>query len=123
MAGCVWEYRTPQAPRNNSAEFTFFCKSDPSLPTPDLQPMLEECAFGSELTRLQYALPTNPAAAWTLAPGLVRPESRGHIALTGNRPQDRVAVHANFLDRSTGCGCFDACSGAVPRDRQFAAVA
>lgn len=97
VAGCVWEYRTPQAPRNNSAEFTFFCKSDPSLPTPDLQPMLEECAFGNELTRLRYPLPTNPAAAWTLAPGLVRPESRGHIELTGNRPQDRVAVHANFL--------------------------
>ncbi len=97
VAGCVWEYRTPEAPRNNSAEFTFFCKSDPSLPTPDLQPMLEECAFGSELTRLRYALPDNPAAAWTLAPGLVRPYSRGFVALTGGSPEDRVAVHTNFL--------------------------
>jgi choline dehydrogenase len=97
VAGCVWEYRTPEAPRNNSAEFTFFCKSDPSLPTPDLQPVLEECAFGSEVTRLEYRLPADPAAAWTLAPGLVRPQSRGSIALTGNRPGDRVAVHANFL--------------------------
>jgi choline dehydrogenase len=93
----VWEYRTPEPPRNNSAEFTFFCKSAPSLPTPDLQPMLEECAFGSELTRLRYALPDNPAAAWTLAPGLVRPQSRGFVSLTGSSPQDRVAVHANFL--------------------------
>jgi choline dehydrogenase len=98
VAGCVWEYRTPQAPRNNSAEFTFFCKSDRSLPTPDLQPVLEECAFGSEVTRLEYALPSDPAVAWTLAPGLVRPHSRGYLALTGNRPKDRVAVHANFLD-------------------------
>jgi choline dehydrogenase len=97
VAGCVWEYRTPEAPRNNAAEFTFFCKSDPRLPTPDLQPMLEERAFGSELTSRQYGLPADPALAWTLAPGLVRPMSRGHIALTGNRPQDRVAVHANFL--------------------------
>jgi choline dehydrogenase len=97
VAGCVWEYRVPEAPRNNSAEFTFFCKSDPGLPSPDLQPMLEECAFGSELTREEYALPTDPAVAWTLAPGLVRPQSRGHIALTGNRPQDRLAIHANFL--------------------------
>jgi choline dehydrogenase len=97
VAGCVWEYHTPEAPRNNSAEFTFFCKSDLSLPTPDLQPMLEECAFGSELTRLRYALPANPAAAWTLAPGLVRPHSRGFVALTGASPQERVAVHANFL--------------------------
>jgi choline dehydrogenase len=97
VAGCVWEYRTPEAPRNNSAEFTFFCKSRPSLPTPDLQPVLEERAFGSDLARSQYTLPADPAAAWTLAPGLVRPESRGHIELTGNRPSDRVAVHANFL--------------------------
>ncbi len=97
VAGCVWEYRTPEAPRNNSAEFTFFCKSDPALSTPDLQPILEERAFGSEVNRRQYDLPSDPAAAWTLAPGLVRPHARGHIALTGNRPQDRVAVHANFL--------------------------
>jgi choline dehydrogenase len=97
VAGCVWEYRVPEAPRGNSAEFTFFCKSDPALHSPDLQPILEECAFGSELTRLEYALPTDPAVAWTLAPGLVRPQSRGHIALTGNRAQDRVAIHANFL--------------------------
>ncbi len=98
MAGCVWEYRTPEEPRNNSAEFTFFCKSHPSLPTPDLQPVLEERAFGSEMTQTQYALPADAAAAWTLAPGLVRPHSRGHVELTGNRPEDRVAVHANFLD-------------------------
>jgi choline dehydrogenase len=97
VAGCVWEYRTPQAPRNNSAEFTFFCRSNQGLPTPDLQPMLEERAFGSELTRAEYALPTDPAAAWTLAPGLVRPQSRGSVRLTGPRAEDRVAVQANFL--------------------------
>jgi choline dehydrogenase len=97
VAGCVWEYWTPEAPRNNSAEFTFFCKSDPALPTPDLQPVLEECAFGSEVTRPRYDLPVDPSRAWTLAPGLVRPQSRGHLELTGSRPEDRVAVHANFL--------------------------
>jgi len=97
VAGCVWEYRVPEKPRNNSAEFTFFCKSGPDLRTPDLQPVLEECAFGSEITRAEYSLPTNPAAAWTLAPGLVRPESRGHIELTSAKPGAHVAIHANFL--------------------------
>jgi choline dehydrogenase len=97
VAGCVWEYRTPEAPRNNSAEFTFFCKSDPSLPTPDLQPVLEECAFGSESVRRRYTLPTDSDSAWTLAPGLVRPQSRGYLELTGSDPDDPVAVHANFL--------------------------
>jgi choline dehydrogenase len=97
LAGCVWEYVTPEAPRNNSAEFTFFWKSDPSLDTPDLQPVLEEQAFGSEVTGPQYGLPADRSAAWTIAPGLVRPESRGHIALTGSRPTDPVKIHANFL--------------------------
>jgi len=98
VAGCVWEYRTPEPPRNNSAEFTFFCKSDPALPTPDLQPMLEECAFGSEIVRQHYDLPSDPARAWTLAPGLVRPHSRGRLRLTGSSPDDPVAVESGFLD-------------------------
>jgi choline dehydrogenase len=97
VAGCVWEYRTPEPPRNNSAEFTFFCKSDPDLPTPDLQPMLEECAFGSEITRPRYDLPTDPSRAWTLAPGLVRPHSRGRLRLTGPLPEDPISVQSGFL--------------------------
>lgn len=101
VAGCVWEYRRPEPPRHNSAEFTFFCKSDPALESPDLQPVLEECAFGSDAVRSHYpALPTDPALAFTLAPGLVRPLSRGHLELTGNRPTEPLAVHANFLAES-----------------------
>jgi len=97
VAGCVWEYRRPEPPRNNSAEFTFFCKSDAALAAPDLQPVLEECAFGSERTAARFGLPADPALAWTLAPGLVRPHSRGRVLLTGKRTSDPVAVHANFL--------------------------
>jgi choline dehydrogenase len=97
VAGCCWEYPEPQAPRNNSAEFTFFTKSDPALITPDLQPVLEERAFGSEITRSQYQLPVDPSLAWTLAPGLVRPHSRGQVLLTGNRFIDPVRIEANFL--------------------------
>jgi len=97
VAGCCWEYPEPQAPRNNSAEFTFFAKSDPALSTPDLQPVLEECAFGSEITRSQYKLPVDPSLAWTLAPGLVRPHSRGQVLLSGNRFSDPVRIEANFL--------------------------
>ncbi|WP_425407595.1 GMC family oxidoreductase [Hwanghaeella sp.] len=97
LAGCVWEYVTPEPPRNNSAEFTFFWKSDSALPTPDIQPVLEECAFGSEVTGPHYGLPTDPEKAWTLAPGLVRPKSRGYLELTGPTRNDPVQVHANFL--------------------------
>ncbi len=97
VGGCVFEYRTPEPPRNNSAEFTFFCKSDASLPSPDLQPMLEETAFGSEVTGPAYGLPTDPSLAFTLAPGLIRPKSRGRVSLTGARPDDPVRIDANFL--------------------------
>ncbi len=97
LAGCVWEYRNPEAPRNNSAEFTFFCKSRPDLPGPDLQPVLEETPFASPEAARGYSVPVGVDRAWTLAPGLVKPKSRGHIALTGKRPQDPVAIHANFL--------------------------
>jgi choline dehydrogenase len=65
--------------------------------TPDLQPVLEECAFGSEITRSQYQLPADPSLAWTLAPGLVRPHSRGQVLLTGSRFSDPVRIEANFL--------------------------
>ncbi len=97
VAGCVWTYLKPERPRNNSAEFTFFCKSDPSLKTPDLQPILEECGFGSEITRDQYNVPVDPSQAFTLAPGLVRPQSRGYIELTGPRASDPLRIHANLL--------------------------
>ena len=97
LAGCVWEYVTPEAPRNNSAEFTYFWKSDSRLPSPDIQPMLEECAFGSEVSRVGYGLPEDRSSAWTLAPGLVKPKSRGHLELTGKTRRDPVKVHANFL--------------------------
>ena len=98
VAGCVWEYRVPEPPRNNSAEFTFFCRSDNALRAPDLQPVLEECAFGSELTGPQYALPADPSLAWTLAPGLVTPHSRGTVRLTGSDPDEPVRIAANFLE-------------------------
>jgi choline dehydrogenase len=125
VAGCVWEYRIPEPPRNNSAEFTFFCKSDDTLDTPDLQPVLEECAFGSELTGIEYKLSSDPAVAWTLAPGLVRPRSRGHIELTGSDFKDRVAVHADFLgdvrDVKALMRCIELCReiGNSPALREF----
>ena len=42
---CVWQYKTPLPMRNSGGEATFFWKSDPSLDTPDLQPILAEVPF------------------------------------------------------------------------------
>lgn len=97
LAGCVWEYQIPEPPRNNAAEFAFFWKSDSKLPSPDLMPVLEEKPFASEVTVQQFDVPEDPAAAWTLAPGLARPKSRGAVRLSSNRPADPPIVDANFL--------------------------
>jgi choline dehydrogenase len=94
VGGCIWEYNTPQAPRNNAAECTFFWKSDSRLDTPDLQPFQIELPFTSEVTSKQFTI---PEASWSIAPGLVRPESRGHVELQSSNPRDRLKIHANFL--------------------------
>lgn len=94
LGGCMWEYIKPEPGRNNSAEFTFFWKSDPSLKTPDLQPFLEEFPYTSEVTRKQYAI---PPAAWVLAAAIVRPTSRGHLTIGGNSPTAPMLIYPNFL--------------------------
>jgi choline dehydrogenase len=94
LGGCVWEYNVPEAPRNNLAECTFFWKSDSRLDTPDLQPFQIEIPYVSDTNAKRYAM---PRAAWSIAPGLVRPASRGHVELQSADPRDRLKIHANFL--------------------------
>lgn len=93
-AGCVWEYPTPIPPRNSAAEATFFWKSDPSLDTPDLQPFQIEVPFVSNVHGSAY---TVPPGCWTIAPGLVRPRSRGAVKLRGPNPADPVSIDGGFL--------------------------
>lgn len=95
VAGCVWEYRQPLAPRNNAAEVTFFWKSDLRLSTPDLQPFQIEVPFVSPELAAKFDV---PAHAWSMFPGVVRPKSRGWLRLTGPNPQDPVEIHANTLE-------------------------
>ena len=101
LAGCCWEYIVPEAPRNNAAEFIFYAKSRPDLKTPDLMPVLEELPFGSEVTGPQFGLPSAVDAAWTLAPGLARPDSRGQVRLASANWRDAPIIDANFLATQT----------------------
>ncbi|KQW64934.1 GMC family oxidoreductase [Variovorax sp. Root411] len=94
LAGCVWEYRTPQAPRNNAAECTLFWKSDASLHSPDLQPFQIEVPYVNEVTSKQFQM---AEAAWSIAPGLVRPKSRGRLTVRSSKPADGVVIDANFM--------------------------
>ncbi len=93
VASCIWEYEEPLPMRNNGGEATFFWKSDPTLDTPDLQPFQIEIPYVSpETGRMQP-----PAASWSIAPGLVRPASRGRLRLTGSGPNDPLDIDAQIL--------------------------
>ena len=94
LAGCIWEYPKAIPPRNNAAECTFFWKSDSSLPTPDLQPFQIEIPYANEITSKQFPM---AEAAWSIAPGLVKPKSRGRLTVKSNQPADGVVIDANFL--------------------------
>ncbi len=96
LGGCIWEYRdnAAQAPRNNLAECTFFWKTRAELAGPDIQPFQIEIPFASEATSAQYAIPRH---AWSIAPGLVRPKSRGRVRLNSANPSDPMRIDANFL--------------------------
>lgn len=94
IAGCIWEYTNPLPPSNNAAEATFFWKSDSALETPDLQPVHVQVPYPSEVTGAQYA---PPPTSWTILPGLVRPQSRGEVRLTGADAKDPVSVDAGYL--------------------------
>jgi choline dehydrogenase len=93
-AGCVWEYNTPLPPKNSAAEATFFWKSDSSLETPDLQPFQIEVPYASEVHGPAFEV---PAGSWTIAPGIVKPKSRGEVRLTGPNPSDPLSIDGGFL--------------------------
>src|SRR5262249_29198902 len=93
---CVWEYETPHPFRNSGGEATFFWKSDPSLNTPDLQPILAEIPFVTPET----AHFSPPVDSWSMLAGLVRPCSRGHLRVAGPNPTDAIEIVANTLASS-----------------------
>jgi len=92
--GCVWECSEPLPPRNNLGEATFFWKSQSGIASPDLQTCQAEVPLASPENAATFGL---PASGWTMAAGVVRPKSRGRIALTGPNPLDPVQIDANFL--------------------------
>jgi len=94
LAGCVWEYDEPLPPKNGIGECTLFWKSDPALDTPDLQPFQNEVPYASEVVAGQFGL---PESGWSILPGLVRPESRGTVAIRSDDPNDDPVIDAGFL--------------------------
>ena len=65
-----------------------------ALDTPDLQPFQIEVPYASEVTGKQFDV---VPGAWSIAPGLVRPKSRGRVTLASANPADKAKVDCAFL--------------------------
>lgn len=107
---CVWEYLDPLPPRNNMAEATFFWKSDPTVPTPDIQACLAEVPKTSPENAARHDMPQH---GYTLFGGLMRPKSRGYLSLAGPSPNDPIEIEANFFshpdDLKVALECVELC--------------
>jgi choline dehydrogenase len=88
----LWEPQEPLLARANAAEASLLVKSSSDLNTPDLHIWHIEAPYVSEATA-QYAV----GNAWSISPGLVRPESRGFIKLKSSDPREAPEIHANML--------------------------
>ena len=107
---CVWEYREALPPRNNMSEATFFWTSGSGLDSPDVFACQAEVPKSSAENAAKFGL---PAAGWTLFGAVARPNSRGHLRLTGPSPLDPVQIEAHTLahpdDLKAALACVELC--------------
>jgi choline dehydrogenase len=88
-------YETPgelPPPVNNGAESTLWWRSQASLYSPDIQPVIIE--FPLATPELAAEVPPN---AWAIAVGLVRPASRGHVKLRSSDPDGKLEIDMGYL--------------------------
>jgi choline dehydrogenase len=108
--GSTWESTLPLVPRNTGGEAVFFWKSDPGLDTPDLQACQLQFPFSSAENTARFGV---PEFGWSWVGGVVRPESRGAVRLTGPDPRDPVEIDANLLshpgDVTAAVACVELC--------------
>jgi choline dehydrogenase-like flavoprotein len=91
--GCTWEYHQPSV-IPNTARAVLFWKSNPHLDGPDMQIVQSDVGkIKTEMKKLN--LP--PDSWWSVAPAVVRPQSRGQLHLMGSKPLDPIRIEANTL--------------------------
>ena len=78
------------APKHNILEAHLFAKSDPGLTAPDHQPLL--MCNAPPLPTLEI-----PANAYGVAPGIIRPVSRGELKLTAADPAAPLHLDPRYL--------------------------
>lgn len=80
----------PPSPGLPACQTHLFWRSRPGLPGPDVQPI-------HFMVPMYEPWMDGPENGFTLMGGMVRPESRGTLRLTGPAPEDPVALDPNIL--------------------------
>lgn len=94
VGGINYECNVPiGVPHNNGVEASLWWHARPDLTGPNIQAMLLEFPYATPA--LADRLPN--ANCYTLAPLVVRPESRGSIALVSSNFKDSPIIDVNFM--------------------------
>ncbi|MBB3348329.1 choline dehydrogenase [Sphingomonas sp. BK069] len=90
LRGCTWASPEPVPFTNNGCEASLFWRSDGGAEQPDIHSLL--VAAAAVTPEVQAASGEPLATGWSLFPALLRPASRGRVALSGPRACDPVVV-------------------------------
>jgi choline dehydrogenase len=97
LSGVVFKYKgkMPDRPADsNAVEAEAFLSSDPSGET-DISLVLHQLPVVTPEVAARFGAP--PAEAFTIAPALVQPTSRGAVRLASNNFQDAAVIDGNYL--------------------------
>lgn len=126
LEGVIFRYRGAMPARSagsNAVEATSFIRSTPSRTGPDLQPVLIQLpVLTSALAKTYGAMPPD---AFTIAPGLVRPSSRGTVKLASADWRANPLLDSGFLstdaDLQATVRCIEHCRE-LGRQKAFAEI-
>ena len=97
VSGVVFKYKgkMPERPADsNAVEAEVYLSSGPSADT-DINLVLEQLPAVTPETAARFGTP--PADAFTIAPALLQPSSRGAVRLASNNVQDAAVIEGNHL--------------------------
>jgi len=97
VSGVVFKYKgkMPERPADsNAVEAEAYLSSGPSADT-DINLVLEQLPIATPEAAARFG--TLPEDAFTIAPALVQPTSRGSVRLASNNHQDAAVIDGNYL--------------------------
>ena len=97
VSGVIFKYKGKMPARpadSNAVEAEAYLSSAPSADT-DINLVLEQLPIATPEAAARFGAP--PEDAFTIAPALVQPTSRGSVRLASNNSQDAAVIDGNYL--------------------------